>query len=153
MRQEQSAAVMAPLMIIAHKDHLCVVTVPIFPDSRMAATTAEPREPPILYDVCKIAVPVPTREGSSSCVPTAVVLERTVAIPIPAAISAGSIAGIDGESPAVKFIIKKPKVKIVDPVAITPRKPFLSANRPASRAIKTIVPGITVNKRPVLIML
>ena len=46
--KEQSIPVIAPEMMIAHKDHLWVVTVPIVPDSRMAATTAEPNEPPIL---------------------------------------------------------------------------------------------------------
>ena len=45
--EEQSTPVIAPAMIIAPMDHLWVVTVPIVPDSRIAATTAEPKEPPI----------------------------------------------------------------------------------------------------------
>ena len=78
-------------------------------------------------------------------------LERIVAIPIPAATSAGTIESIDGASPAIKLVVRKPTVKMIPPPTITPRKPFLSANRPAGCAIKTILPGITVNKRPVFI--
>ena len=70
---------------------------------------------------------------------------------MPAAISAGIIAGIDGETPAAKFVARKPAVKMIPPPTITPRKPFLSANRPAGCAMKTMLPGITVNKRPVFI--
>ena len=74
-----------------------------------------------------------------------------VAMPIPAATSAGSIESIDGESPAIRFVARKPIVKIIAPPVITPRKPFLSANRPAGWAIKIMLPGITVKRRPVFI--
>ena len=47
LMEEHSSPVIAPAMIIAPMDHLWVVTVPIVPDSRIAATTAEPKEPPI----------------------------------------------------------------------------------------------------------
>ena len=39
--------VTTPVMTIAQIDHLCVVGIPIVPDSKIAATTAEPNDPPI----------------------------------------------------------------------------------------------------------
>ena len=38
--------VITPVLTIAQIDHLCVVGVPTIPDSRIAATTADPNDPP-----------------------------------------------------------------------------------------------------------
>jgi len=43
--------VITPVLTIAQIDHLCVVGVPTIPDSRIAATTADPNDPPIWQDV------------------------------------------------------------------------------------------------------
>ena len=39
--------------------------------------------------------------------------ERIVAMPMPAATNAGSIEGIEGESPAARFVARKPTVKMI----------------------------------------
>ena len=70
-------------------------------------------------------------------------------MPMPAATNAGSIEGIEGESPAARFVARKPIVNMIAPPVMMPRKPFLSANLPAGCAIKIMLPGMTVSKSPV----
>jgi len=70
-----------------------------------------------------MAVPVPTRSESRFCVPAAVVFPNTVAIPIPAATTAGSKTISEGVEPIIEAVSTNPIVNRRDPVTITPLNP------------------------------